>query len=742
VQFRIEGRSPAGPIAFDALPADAALEWNAQSNTLAAMALFNERALTLSCADGPYRLTGIAGTPNIFDVLGVSPEFGLTFDAASSGGRVVVLAHETWQRHFGGDRSIVGKSVVFDSERYIVLGVMPKAFGFPTPEAAFWVPLLLETGGTRGMLLPAVARVKPGVAVPAVVEEGRLLLGDTGLMREGRSFLVRTMQDQMVGGVRRMLSILMGAVSFVFVIATTNIGLLLLTRGTGREHEFAIRLALGAGRARLMRQLFVEGFTLAAIGSAAGLGLAAVSLDALLQLAPPDMPRLREARLDGTVLAFTCALTILSSLAFGILSAGRAVLTDITRADGRLAGTNSASGRSRRRLNLLAAGELALTMVLLVGAGLLLRSFLRVALINQGFQSQGALALQINLPSARYPNPASRLAFHRELLERLRGFSGLEYAGLTTAMPNRQPSARFDFSAAGVPAFPDPLTRPIAEVRTVSEDFFEAMGIPLRAGRTFRAEDEAGAEEVIVISERLARQHFPNVNPVGRLLYSGTGTRRIVGVVGDVRPAAPGADFAPAAYLSMRQDEHIFRWFGTVTIVVRSKDLDAAARSLRSLVLSLDSEMPPFNVRTLSAEVSKLVAAPRFSAALLGIFAVVALVLAAVGVYGVMAYSTGQRTQEIGVRIALGATQVQILRLILRDGFLILGSGLLTGLVAAVWLAQALTGLLHEVTPADPMALAAVTALLLCTGLLAAYLPARRATRISALDALRHEAKF
>jgi putative ABC transport system permease protein len=476
------------------------------------------------------------------------------------------------------------------------------------------------------------------------------------------------------------------------------------------------------------------------MGSIAGLGLAAVSLDALLRLAPPDMPRLGEARLDGTVLAFTCALTILSSLAFGILSAGRAVLIDITRADGRLSGTNNALSRpSRRKLNLLAVGELALTMVLLVGAGLLLRSFLRVALIDQGFQSRGALALQIHLPSARYPTPAARLAFHRDLLERLRGFTGLEFAGLATAMPNRQPSARFDFSAVGVPAFPDPLTRPIAEVRTVSEGFFEAMGIPLRAGRTFSAEDEAGAEEVIVISERLARQHFPDVNPVGRLLYSGTGTRRIVGVVGDVRPAAPGADIAPAAYLSMRQDEDVFQWFGTVTIVVRSNHLDAAARSLRGLVLSLDSEMPPFNVRTLSAEVSRLVAAPRFSAALLGIFAVVALILAAVGVYGVMACSTGQRTQEIGVRMALGATRVQILGLIMRDGFLILASGLLTGLVAAAWLAQALTGMLHEVTPADPMALTAVTAILLFTGLSAAYLPARRATRISALDALRHE---
>jgi predicted permease len=737
VQFRIEGRGPAGPVSFEALPAATALEWGAQSSALSALALFNDRALTLSSADGPFRLTGIAGTPNLFAVLGVAPELGQTFDAASSETRLIVLSHDTWQRFFAGDSSAVGTTATLDGDRYLVIGVMPKAFGFPTPDAAFWVPLPLGPGDGRGMLLPAVARLAPDATVPAVADEGRRLLEGAGLMRGGGTLLVRTMQDQMVGGVRRMLSVLMAAVSFVFVIATTNIGLLLLTRGAGREHEFGVRLALGARRARLVRQLFIESLVLAALGSVAGLALAAVSLDALLRLAPPDMPRLREATLDGSVLGFTCILTVVTSVVFGLLSAGRAVVTDLARAGGRLAG---APGRtSRRRLNLLAASELALTMVLLVGAGLLLRSFLRAVLVNQGFQPRGALAMEINLPAARYPSAAARLAFHQRLLERLQHGAVFEAAGLTTAMPNRQPSARIIVSAEGLPPVPDPFTTPNAEVRTVSEGFIEAMGIALRAGRTFRPQDGPGAEPVIVISERLARQHFPDRSPVGQLLYSRSATRRIVGVVGDVRPAAPGTDLVPAAYLPMRQDEGAFRWFATVTMVVRGKDLTAAAGSLRTLVLSLDPEMPPFNVRTLSAEVSKMVAAQRFSAALLAVFAGVALILAAVGVYGVLAYSTGLRTREIGVRIALGATRAQILRLVLRDGMLILSSGLTGGLIAAMWLAQALTGLLHEVTPADPVALAAVTTVLLSAGLLAAYLPARRATRISAIDALRHD---
>jgi predicted permease len=546
------------------------------------------------------------------------------------------------------------------------------------------------------------------------------------------------MQDQMVGGVRQILWVLMAAVVVVFVIAGTNIALLLLTRGAARQREFSVRVALGAGRASLVRQLLIESGILAVLGGGAGLLVAGLSLTALLRLAPADMPRLQEAALDGTVLAFTAVLTIITSVVFGILSAGRAVATDplisLGRADDAPAGRSS-----RRRLNLLVVAELSLTTVLLVGAGLLLRSFVGVLLIDQGFRHRDGLALQINLPAARYPNPAARLAFHEQLLDRLKQVNGIEAAGLITMMPNRQPSARFDFNPDGPrPSF-DPLTMQVADVRTASEGFIEAMGIPLVAGRTFRAEDREGAEPVMVISEALARQHFPDGHAVGKILYSGTGDRRVIGVVGDVRPAAQDRESSGAAYLTMRQDADVFQWFGTVTLVVRGRDLRTAAASLRTLVLSLDPEMPPFNVRTLSDEVGGLVAAPRFSATLLGLFAAVALVLAAVGVYGVMAYAAGQRTREIGVRVALGATRAAVLRLMLRDGLLVVGAGLVVGLPAAIVLSRALTGLLYQVSPADPFALASVAAVLASIGMTAAYIPARRATRISALEALREE---
>jgi putative ABC transport system permease protein len=736
VRFRIESRSPGGAVAFDALPATAALAWGAQSTTLSAMALYNDRALTLSTPDGPFRLTGISATPNLFDLLGVAPIAGRTFDAGTSEPRQIVLSHATWSRFFAADRSVLASTITLDGEPYRVVGVMPEAFGFPTPDASFWVPLLLDPGGSRGMVLPAIGRMRPGATVDAVVQEGREQLGG-GDTRITERLSARTVQDQMVGGVRRVLWVLLGAVGFVLVIATVNIALLLLTRGASREREFSLRLALGAGRSRLVRQLFTEGLMLGVLGGAAGLALAWLGLVLLVQLAPPDLPRLREASLDGQVLAFAIGLTVAVSLVFGVLSAGRTLAIDPVRAlvgtpgESRLMG---AAGPSRRRLNALAAAGLALTMVLLVGAALLLRSFVALVLVDQGFESRGAVAMQVSLPQARYPGPAARLAFHERLLERLAHADGINIAGLATTLPTRQPSGRFDFRAGGLPLQHEPFSIHIVDVHMVTEGFAEAMGLRLLAGRTFRASDAAGAEEVIVISERFARQEFPDRHPIGELLYSRSGNRRVVGVVGDVRPAAPGAEIKPAAYLPLRQNTDLLEWFATVTVIARGTDPRALSAGMRALVLSLDPEMPPFNQRRLDEDVSRLVAGPRFSATILSIFAVIAFVMAAVGVYGVMAYSTGLRTREIGVRLALGASRAQVRALLLKDGAMVVIAGLGVGLVAAVWLAQSLTGLLHEVTPADPGVLLVVAAGLSTAGLVAAFLPVRRATRAGRIE--------
>ncbi|HEX7779788.1 MAG TPA: ABC transporter permease, partial [Vicinamibacterales bacterium] len=641
VRFRIEASSPGSSVVFDALPVTTALTWGARSRTLSAMALYNDRALTLSTPDGPFRLTGISATPNLFDLLGVAPMFGETFRDAATGRRDIVLSHAAWTRFFAADRSAIGSTATFDHEPYRIVAVMPASFSFPTPEAMFWVPLPIDPGGSRGMVLPAIGRMRPGATLDAVLQEGRGELGDAGDARITQRLGARTLQDQMVGGVQRLLWVLLAAVGFVLAIATVNVALLLLTRGAKREREFSMRLALGAARSRLVRQLFTEGLMLGALGGAAGLGLAWLGLAALRNLAPADIPRLREASLDAEVLGFALALSFATSLLFGVLSAGRTVAVDPVRAllgAGETPLSRSAAP-SRRLLNALAAGALAMTMVLLVGAALLLRSFIGLVRVDQGYEPAGAIGLQVTLPQARYPGPAARLAFHDRLLERLAHTSGVSVAGLAPTIPGRQPAGRFDFRAGGLPSDRDPFSMHVVDVHMVTEGFIEAMGLRVIAGRTFRPTDTEGAEPVMVISQSLARQEFAGRNPVGELLYSGTGNRRVVGVVADVRPAAAGAEIKPSALLPLRQNADVLQWFSSVTVMARGANPRGLAAGVRALVLSLDPEMPPFNVRRLDEDVSRLVAGPRFSAFVLSVFAAIAFVMAAIGVYGMMAYS-------------------------------------------------------------------------------------------------------
>jgi putative ABC transport system permease protein len=741
LRFRIESNSPAGAVAFDALPASEALDWAARSATLSAMALFNDRAMTLQTPEGPFRVSGVTVTPNLFETLGVVAAAGRTFRGGDADPREIVLSHAMWTRFFNADVTIVNTPISMDGTAFRVVGIMSKTFAFPTPDAAFWVPVSLTPGGTRGMLLPAIARMRAGVTIDAVLQEGREALGGTGDARVTQTLLARTLKDQIVGPVRGVLWMLLGAVGFVLIIATVNISLLLLTRGAGREREFAVRLALGAGRGRLIRQLFVEGLTLGAIGGVAGIGLSWLALELLLQLAPADLPRLADATLDRQVLLFALALTLTTSLVFGMLSAGRTLATDLVRGltgrgASRLAGL---PGPSRRRLGGLAAAEIALTMVLLAAAGWLLRSVVAKLGIDQGFDTRGAMAMQISLPPPAYPTPEARVDFHRRLLERLELVPGIDAVGLAVSMPNRQPTGRFDLSAEPITGPPEPFSTPVAEVRMVSEGFAEAMGLRLIAGRVFRPEDRAGAEEVIVISEQLARQRFPDGAAIGRLLYSRTGDRRVIGVVADVRPLAPGQEVQPAAYLSLWQNPDVLQWFAGVHIVARGSDVSSLAPVFRRTVLALDPAVPPFNVRTLGDDVARVVAGPRFAATLLALFAGVALVMVAIAVYGVMAYAARLRTREIGLRIALGSTRAQALRLIARDGAVAVAMGVASGLVAAGWLAKSVASLLPDVSPADPLSLVWVAALLAAVGLGAVLIPARRAAWNPPMEAIRGE---
>ena len=741
VRFRIHSEGRGGPVKFDALPASAAIEWAERSNTLASLALFNERALTLTTPNGPFRLNGISATPNLFSVLGTSPAVGSTFGPASATAREIVLSHDVWTQFFAANREVVGSLITMDGNPYRVVGVMPDAFQFPSPETAFWIAQEITAGGSRGMLLPAVAKLKPGASVAGVREEGRDIMGNDGQVRT--TLIVETLQDQMVGGVRRLLWVLVGAVAFVSVIATANLALLLLTRGAARDREFAIRAALGAGRRRLLRQLTIEGLTLGLLGGAAGIGLCWLSLRVLIAQAQGAIPRLQDVAIDGQVLMFASALTIGSMLIVGILSASRILGFGASRMlagnaiESRLTGQTTPH---RRRLNALATAELALTMVLLVGAGLLLRSFAGLVMTDQGFDPGRTLALQVNLPASRYPSPAARLAFNERLLEAVQNAPGIQTAGIATTIPTRQATGRFAYtSSPALAAVGDPQQMPVIDVHMVTEGFVEAMGLRLVAGRSFQRSDTAGAESVIVISEQFAREQFPRGNAVGQPLYSPSGDKRVIGVVADVRTAELGAPMKPDAYLPLRQNFDVLQWFSSATILARGGDPDALAAQLRPMILALDPQSPPFNVRALHADADKVVAGPRFSAAVLSLFAVVALAMACLGVYGVMAYAARLRTREIGVRLAVGATRAQVLALMMKNGAGVVAVGLAVGLVTAIGLARVLTGLLHEVTPADAATLVTVGALLGLSGLAATFIPALRATRIDALQSLREE---
>lgn len=742
VRFRMEGQSPAGPISFDALPASEALTWATESKALSDLALFNDRALTISTANGPFRLTGVSATPNLFSILRASAEAGTAFTHADGKSRVVVLSHATWLRHLGGDRAAIGSLITMDGEQYRVLGVMPDSFRFPSPETAFWVPQVLEAGGTRGMVLPAVARLRDGATVEEAANEGKRLIDD-GDRRLTMNLVVETLQDQMTGGVQRILWVLLGAVGFVAIIATTNLALLLITRGAGREREFSIRAALGAGRAELARQLFVEGLVLGAIGGIGGLVLASAALSLLVALAPADVPRLADASLDRSVLLFATALTAGSSLIFGLLSAGRTLaprpwsaLTG-TRVEARLVGQ---SAPHRRRLNILAAAELSLTVVLLVAAGLLLRSFVTLVNLDPGFDSNGAVALQVNLPQSRYPGPEARVAFDRRLLDRLQAVPGVSHVGLATTMPTRQATGRFGFSSS--PAIFenfDPMSMPVVDVHMVTEGFVEAMGLRLQSGRGFTADDRAGAEPVVILSEQFAKEQFPKGNAVGQMVYSGTGNRRVVGVVAEVRTAQLGAPPKPDAYLPLWQNFDVLGWFTTTTVIARGADRSALLNAMRPVVLELDAQSPPFNMRALDEDIAKVVAGPRFSAMVLGLFAAVAFAMAIIGVYGVMSYGAGLRTREVGIRLAVGATRAQVVLMMLKDGAMVAVAGIAVGAIGSLVLTKTLTGLLHEVAPADPLTIAGVSVLLAVAAIAAAFIPARRTTRIDPVKALRDE---
>ncbi|HEV7444620.1 MAG TPA: ABC transporter permease, partial [Steroidobacteraceae bacterium] len=703
----------------------------------------------LTNAGEPQQLRAIKVTAHFFEVLQVQPTIGRTFDPEDDTpgkDHVVVLGEPACERLFGGTSGILGRQLQLNDEMYTVVGVIPAGFGYGVaPNMDAFIPMAFRpdetTNPTRGThKLITAARLRPGLTVAAADAEMKLIAAHLARQypetNKGWSAFVMPLLDYWVQNFRALLYTLLGAVGFVLLIACANVANLLLARAVSRHREFSVRAALGATRARLIRQLMTETMLLALGGGAAGMLLAHWCLKGLLVLAPAVLPRTHEIRLDGTVLAACLALSVCTGLLFGLAPAWLASRVEITSAlkAGARGTTESRSGGRLR--GLLVIIQVALALTLLAGAGLLGRSFARFTSVDPGFTPGGAVVLRFTLAEKKYPQPEQQVGFADKLLERVRGLPGVQSAGVAQPFPLFGGST-FYFNLEGRPWVSD-SDLPNSSYYAVTADYFRALGIRLIRGRVFTAEDRREAPRVAIINETLARRHFGDQDPLGkRIAINELETwREIVGVVADIREGG----------IEQRANNQVYEPFAqsprrTLNLLVRSTGQSTAdlVPSLRAAVYSIDKNQPVPIVRTLDSLLDDYMAAPRFSMLLLAILSSVALVIASVGIYGVTSYTAVRRTGEFGIRMAIGAQRRDVLRLVLWQGGKLVLIGLLAGLTSTLVAGRVLTSMLFETSPYDPITLATITILLGAIAVLACLLPAYRATRINPIDALRAE---
>jgi predicted permease len=720
-----------------------------RTDAFSGVAAYDWFGFTLTGDGDPEQLTASVVEQNFFDLLGVSAAAGRTFlpeDDRAGAPPVVLLSHELWRRRFGGDPALVGRTVTLDGGPFTVVGVLPAGFRFEIP-ADVYTPLAQAESfwELRGRhILRVVGRLAPGVGLPQARAQVATLA--RSLEREfpetNRDWMISVVpaaEGLFQGPVRPMLVAFLGAVGFVLLIACANVANLLLARGAGRRRELAIRAALGAARTRLVRQLLVEGAVLAFLGAAAGLVLATWALSAIASLAPARIlqatPRLAHLAIDGSVLTFTFLLTAATVALFGLVPALRATRTDLRRdvsTEGR-----ATADRTRGRLRGALVGiEVGLAVVLLSGAGLMIRSFMNQVRANPGFRSDRLLTFWTALPGSRYPDGAAVAAFQRRGLDALRALPGVGAAAAANVVPlsGEAPSARFTVRGRAGSGETEP---PFASLRLVSDQYFEVLGIQVLRGRPIDATDREGGAPVAVVSQGLADQFFPGREPIGEfvVLEGDSVARQIVGIVADVADWKTGNRSDAYLYLPFQQRRAARMGFLLRTAVAPASLGSAAAGAISGL----DPAQPIYDVQPMTDVMAFALYNQRMSAGLLGALAVVALLLAAVGAYGVMAYAVGQRVHEIGVRMALGARADTVVRLVVIQGMRPVAIGLAVGLGGALALSRVLQGLLFEVRATDPLTLAGVAVLLALVALLACYLPARRAARIAPMEALRHE---
>jgi predicted permease len=744
-----------GPVA----PADF-FDWRRDARSFAAMAAYNEMAVNLTGAGEPERLRGLAASPGFLDALAATPARGRDFrleEERVGRHRVVLLSDALWRRRFGADPGVVGRNVTFDGNPYEVIGILPPTFWWrsrsPDPSPAppdVLVPLALSDSDRAlraAHFLRIVARLQPGVS-PAQAREELHVIGarlSQTYPDENRFHgpSLQSMREALVGDVRPALLVLLGAVGFVLLIACANVATLLLARASGRQKELSVRRAVGATRARLVRQLLTESVVVSCVGGLAGLLVAGWGLAVFRSAVPAPftgLPGIERIAIDARVLLTTFIVSAITGVVFGAVPAAVASEQRVGITLSEESRGSSGSARTGRLRSALVVGELALSLVLLAGAALLIISFKNLLDVAPGFRPERLMTVRLNLPASRYGDHAHVVAFHADVFDRLRGAPGVQRLALTSAPPFSGSDARLslDIENRAIES-----TLPVrAHPRLVSPDYFQTMGIPLVRGRSFTDRDDGAAADVAIINEAAARRYWPDADPIGRRISLGAPARwrEIVGVVGDIKHLSLDTEVEPEAFMPHRQE---FTALGIglergMTLVIRtSSDIAAVAPLVRAAVTAVDPQQPLGMIRPMDALIADSVAPQRLNFLLVSAFALVALVLTAAGLYGVMAYLVAQRTREIGVRMALGATPQQVVGLVMRQAGSMTIVGIVVGLVGALLLTRSMTSMLFGVSAADPVIYAGVSLLLAVVALAAVAIPSSRATRVDPISALR-----
>jgi len=723
------------------------LDWKAQSTSVPGLAAFRQLRYAFAGDGVPLDVPSVRGTANMFGVLRASAMLGRTFSAEEGtpgADRVAVLSRAFWERHFGGSPGVIGRTIQLDAQPYTVIGVMPAAFDFPpSANIDIWTPLSFDPNDAHGRSrkarsLNVVGRLADGVGQEQAQREMTVIAGRLATTfpdsNTGWGARLISAQEQLVTTVRPALLLISAAVGFLLLIVCANVANLVLARLSSRRGEIAVRAALGAGRLQLVRQVLVESFVLSGIGGALGLLVAWAGVRLVHALPEGSLPRMQEVRLDAGVLLFALAISAGVALIFGLvpaIQASRAGLRDTMNA---FSGTTRHSGG--RLLSGLVVIEVALALMLLVGAGLMTRSFAQLMRVSPGFEPGNLLAVQIYLPQSKYRTGIDRTRFYMDTIHRVGALPGVYSAAGVSTLPMYPVGIDYalPFTIDGHAA-PTNGEEPRADIRTATPGYFETMKIALLKGRFIDSRDRQGAPGTIVINETMARRHFPGEDPIGKVVRNPHGKGEVVGIVGDVKHY--GLDSEPRAELFMPAWQQPLN--GMALIVRTASDPKGFVDAIRREVLAVDAEQPIYDVSAMVDVVSRSVFLPRVSMLLLIAFAVSALLLAVVGIYGVVSYTVTQRTRELGVRMALGADAASTLRLVLGRSMLLVGGGTVCGLLASMAVTRAIAGLLYGVSPLDPIVFVGVSLTLATAGFVASLIPARRATRVDPIAALRAE---